>query len=505
MKGLGLAGAGLGAAAAAAPVFHDLDELASAPTATKHLPWYVKERELLNPTTEIDWDILQRTDNRYCVQGDLARSHYPSYARYAEVSAIGKAVRARRYANQEPGYDLKWQALSNGRSARTSGASTGFAGLRDEDDWSDTPAEMGLPNWTGTPEEASRLVMAAIRYFGATLVGFAELDSTWRNKLVWKYSDRPGRERLAGETLRDEESSMFVYEDVPRAYEKTLPQGGRKYVIPTKRVSLIDYGTPQTPEMRKTMSIRSNTNSTIPSTYTSDVRTRLARFLRSLGDYQLFGQSGHQSATVTAAVAQCMTGIGELSRQNNYALSLELGPNYNPKSGLLTDLVLAPTKPIDAGMWRFCHSCAICAKQCPSGSLSTEKEPTWEIPLTDGLPTVYKHVGPKMFWMNMISCRMYIKEFDGCYPEGVGADDKGGGRACFAVCPFGEDRAAAIHNVIRATTATTGLFNSFFANMADVFGVGNYGEDPDLWWDMSLPAFGIPTHIRATKGQWKMK
>ena len=65
MKGLGLAGAGLGAAAAAGPVFHDLDELAASPTSLVKHPWYVKERELMDPTTEVDWNLMERYDRRY--------------------------------------------------------------------------------------------------------------------------------------------------------------------------------------------------------------------------------------------------------------------------------------------------------------------------------------------------------------------------------------------------------------------------------------------------------
>ena len=48
MKGLGLAGAGIGTVAAVAPAFHDLDELTSKGTQTQ-LDWWVKERELENP------------------------------------------------------------------------------------------------------------------------------------------------------------------------------------------------------------------------------------------------------------------------------------------------------------------------------------------------------------------------------------------------------------------------------------------------------------------------
>ncbi|MEN8614021.1 twin-arginine translocation signal domain-containing protein, partial [Dehalogenimonas sp. THU2] len=45
MKGLGLAGAGIGAAAAIAPSFSDLDELAASGPSARH-PWWVKENEL---------------------------------------------------------------------------------------------------------------------------------------------------------------------------------------------------------------------------------------------------------------------------------------------------------------------------------------------------------------------------------------------------------------------------------------------------------------------------
>ncbi|MEE8582833.1 MAG: twin-arginine translocation signal domain-containing protein, partial [Dehalococcoidales bacterium] len=52
MKVLGLAGAGLGAAAATAPVFHDLDEVIASPQANWKRPWYV--REVDQPTLELD-------------------------------------------------------------------------------------------------------------------------------------------------------------------------------------------------------------------------------------------------------------------------------------------------------------------------------------------------------------------------------------------------------------------------------------------------------------------
>ncbi|WP_238582986.1 twin-arginine translocation signal domain-containing protein [Dehalococcoides mccartyi] len=50
MKGLGMAGAGIGAVAASAPVFHDIDELIASDTAVQPRPWWVKERPIDDPT-----------------------------------------------------------------------------------------------------------------------------------------------------------------------------------------------------------------------------------------------------------------------------------------------------------------------------------------------------------------------------------------------------------------------------------------------------------------------
>ncbi|MEN8614018.1 reductive dehalogenase [Dehalogenimonas sp. THU2] len=485
MKALGVTGAGLGAAAAVAPSFNDIDDMMGAPSASNHLPWYVKEMDLLKCTSEIDWDMLKRWDHSNTGYGAATTKHYPSGARNAEYTAAGNARRDEYRAKQHPGYDLKWQALNQGKSDRKTSAAWQYEGLTNTADLSPLPSEWGLPNWTGTPEEASRLAMAAIRYFGFSIVGFADLDSTWRNKLV---------------LTKTSATAAYVYDNVPKAFRRT---NGTitEHVIPSK-ASLLFLCSPQTPEARKSNSILANGNATAVDNFHSSVEARLFRFLRTLGDYQLFGLTGHQAFAVNAGAATALTGVGEASRQNNYALSFEVGPNYNPLV-LMTTLPLAPTKPIDAGMFRFCHGCAICAKQCPSNSISLDKEPSWDIPLTEGLPTIYKNPGIKLFWTNQVSCYNYYTQYYGCAPVEI-MGDAGGGRSCFGVCPFGEDRAALAHNVIRATAATTGIFNSFFASLADVFGTGQAALRPDDWWDMALPSHGTPTHIRATKGQWKM-
>jgi hypothetical protein len=66
------------------------------------------------------------------------------------------------------------------------------------------------------------------------------------------------------------------------------------------------------------------------------------------------------------------------------------------------------------------------------------------------------------------------------------------------VCVFNSYGGSMIHDVVRATAATTSLFNGFFANMHATFGYGlKEGEEKEEWWDMSLPSFGYSSTVGA--------
>ena len=73
----------------------------------------------------------------------------------------------------------------------------------------------------------------------------------------------------------------------------------------------------------------------------------------------------------------------------------------------------------------------------------------------------------------------------------------GGGSChiCYAECTFNEGRESMIHNLVKATVATTSIFNGFFANMSTTFGYG--ARDKEAWWDESLPIFGCESEIFA--------
>jgi len=122
MKGLGLAGAGLGAAAAAAPVFHDLSELSTSAKANFKQPWYVKELELETSSAEIDWGIFQAWQSGpgsgresyivgYAPTNDMERQ---SLIYRADADARKAARKEDGLKNNIAGYQLRDVAYSTG-------------------------------------------------------------------------------------------------------------------------------------------------------------------------------------------------------------------------------------------------------------------------------------------------------------------------------------------------------------------------------------------------------
>jgi reductive dehalogenase len=154
--------------------------------------------------------------------------------------------------------------------------------------------------------------------------------------------------------------------------------------------------------------------------------------------------------------------MGEHNRMAYPVISPEYGSMLRGMNRILTDMPVAPTKPMDAGLSRFCETCKICAEDCPFGALSSEDK-SWDGP-------AYQPKGFEGWRLDLHRCPFCD--------------------ACQAMCPFNSTANAAIHTVVRATASVTSLFNGFFANMERTF---NYGfKDPESWWDLqSEPSFGI--------------
>ena len=94
----------------------------------------------------------------------------------------------------------------------------------------------------------------------------------------------------------------------------------------------------------------------------------LGQHLRNLG----FDATAHSAADsdVIQTPLIMLAGLGEVSRIGDIILNPFLGPRQ--KTGILTtDFPMLTDKPIDFGLQKFCGSCNKCARECPSGAISS--------------------------------------------------------------------------------------------------------------------------------------
>ena len=514
MKALGFGTAGVGAAAVAMGPIRDLDELLSASpstsTATQKKPWWVKERKYLDPPVKIDWDMMKRYDRTFGAQPARGQTRYYTREQIAGFTKEGQDFWANNYANGgRPGYDIRWRALQAGKSSGESSSQwTGHLGLSEA-------AKNSTPNagqfssvpyapWSGTPEEASALLTAAMRYYGALWVGYQTLDDKWRNKLLVKCTTAmPAGDWPDVGDVAEDDKNYYLYDDnATEPSRRSSTTGvGNSYVIPTKKEqSIIVFATGVSMELMKAMWTTTSTpNSTIPTNFHDAIAIRTAKFIRALTGDICYGDMGHQTASTNFSAATVFSGIAENARQNLFSMTPEVGPALNP-TNIHTSLKLAPTNPIDAGMWKFCQTCGKCAETCPSESIPKSNiKASYDIPeikRVDGVTEkqVFHNPGYEGLWANSESCYMYRSLRVG---SGTSACS-----VCYGNCTFTEDKAAMIHNMVRATITMTPLFNGFFAKLSDPFGFGQY-ENPDVWWKMALPSNGWDSTIGTNKGAYR--
>jgi reductive dehalogenase len=342
------------------------------------------------------------------------------------------------------GYTLKDQALS--------GAHVGVGKLFLGPQEATTPEERGVPKWTGTPEEAAKIIRAAMRHFGAATVGFMELDDNTR-KLIYGV---------------DPDGKDLIFTDDPVASETE----DARY-IPNSCKYVVAYTVQMSQEtMRRCPTPLASQTTSLAYTRGEIIQASLQEFMRGLG-YQCLGESSTNALGIAPAFG-VMTGLGELSRLNRL-ITPEFGPMVRVFKALI-DLPVAVDKPIDAGIMEFCKRCKKCAEACPSESLSFDDEPTWEV------QGGWNNPGHKAYFENAVTCRAYWREEAG---TNCGI--------CFAVCPFAKKDNAWVHEVVKAGSAVAPFMDSFFRSMDDAFGYGTQASAEE-WWSLDLPEYGIDSN-----------
>jgi reductive dehalogenase len=460
MKGLGLGAAGLGAAAATAPVFHDLDELSADVKSEHKLPWYVKKVD--KTTAEVDWSIMQRYDKRgqYNPGADTdAAAGYPNVS--AQWAAEQKEAMMAAIKSGKSGAELKDLGIVMGSQWGWIHDSFRYFDYYTSGNFPsvlpggvETPEDAGVARYQGTPEENAKMIRAAFSYFGAAHVTFQPIDSTTLKMMF----------------ANDTRGKPYVFKDVEQPYADA-----NEYVIPSKCKWVISYLVTQNMQTNKTGESWEGYlgGAAVAKAYSelNFLQARGMTFLRTLGYVGVGSNPGNVNGWAIQG------GMGELSRAN-----MMIHPVYGlvgrVPNMMITDLPLPTGTPVDFGAFEFCKSCKKCAEMCPSGSISMDDEPSWE---TTG---PWNAGGVKTWYVDWKKCLPYRNmRYTGLCGN------------CQGVCVFSKYDEAAIHGVVKAAIATTGIFNGFFRQMDDFFGYR--GMTNEEWWDRA-----IPDKRDATHGRW---
>jgi epoxyqueuosine reductase len=453
LKALGIGAAGVGAASlgvAGVPDLarpaRDLDELASSTLAVPNRPSYVKEVD--KPTVEIDWSVMSRFDY-HNVMWAAGLQKALGQTQFDLVNSAQQGNRVLRLKRNVPGYTLKDDAFVN--------ASYGATNSYLPPTTNSTPSDLGVPVYQGTPEENSRMIRSFLRFHGASQVAFMELETDTTEKLIYSYDTGTGAAQGPKITIAD------VDQPSETKTERILPKKARWVIIYTIRMADELMRRAPTELVVAPTNLRYNLKSIIQG--------QLQLFLRGLG-YMGLGEASTANSLGSKVGMGIMAGLGEHSRAMHV-----ITPEYGLRQGIfivITDLPLAPGKPVDFGVMRFCRVCKKCSDICPPKALNPDTEPSWNI-LGD-----YQQAGIKSWHRVEPRCLSYIKQ----------SGSSQGCILCFAVCPLSKGKNETVYqNLIKRTIATTPRFDRAIRKMDDYLGYGQR-NDADTFWDMDLPPFG---------------
>jgi len=450
MKALGLTVAGAGAVAAAVPVFHDLDEamdLAQSDlksvTSMQKRPWYVKEVD--KPTVAIDLtkrtafsgmnaangvisgaqltaDQLQLRNEMWAANGDAAaRANKSGFTARDQIAAAAALMR-----------------VANTASGTMNMLPTPPQGFRNVPL---TLANMGCPKWDATPEENTYMLRTIVRKFGGGLMGIARIDN----------NDLGPRDRM----FNPPNATIIDADD--------FVMNGGSLGIPRKCKWAVCITDGRLNDDNRHMTGSIQYFAFLQEKY--EWIHKVQNFLWGLG-FQSYNVGDAGNPATPSNFWGYVSGVGEYNRTHN--------PNVTPEGNvgngaimLITDFPLCETKAIDFGVLRFCKTCGVCAEACPAGAIPTteqQKETTWDVeaqPWRASSPDHERYLNDSAkcaFWYMTNTTRGVLGTAGHGRPLGAC------GR-CANFCVFSKGNKAIIHEMVKATTSMTSLFNGFFSTM----------------------------------------
>jgi len=159
-----------------------------------------------------------------------------------------------------------------------------------------------------------------------------------------------------------------------------------------------------------------------------------------------------------------LSGLGEVSRIGEVVLNPFLGPRL--KSGVVTtDLPMAHDQPIDFGLQKFCESCNKCARECPSGAITS---------------------GPKLMFNGY---EIWKSDSQKCATYRITTEGGAMCGRCMKTCPWNLEGLLA-DNVFRWTAMKLPASAKTLARFDDFANRGSLNKVKKWWWDLELEEDG---------------
>ncbi|OLS29023.1 MAG: 3-chloro-4-hydroxyphenylacetate reductive dehalogenase precursor [Candidatus Heimdallarchaeota archaeon LC_2] len=188
------------------------------------------------------------------------------------------------------------------------------------------------------------------------------------------------------------------------------------------------------------------------------VQSCMAEFIRNLG-YAAIPAGNGVGLSVPLAID---AGLGQYGR-HGLLITEEYGSNVR-LCKVFTDMPLDSDEPIDLGVLDFCRTCKRCAESCPSNSISTEVNPTWEGPTKSNNPGIYK------WYVNVETCyQFWTKNGNDC-------------SNCIVACPFTKNKHWS-HKIARFFIKKFPRFNKLWVKLDHLFGYGKQRDPQEFWND----------------------
>jgi epoxyqueuosine reductase len=271
------------------------------------------------------------------------------------------------------------------------------------------------------PEEYTRMIKAATRFFGASLTGIAEIDRKW------------------------------LY---------TNNRSGEPYNIPTTINRVIVMGIAMNYDAIATSpTFTSSAETGLGYSLMAFVEAELVSFIQRFG-YSAIACGNDVGLSVPMAID---AGLGQYGR-HGLLITKAFGPRIRIAK-VLTDMPLlvdSPDQDFCSAVVKFCGTCEKCAHNCPSQSIPLGKKQTWRGTTRSNNPGVNK------WYVNVETCYGFWIE--------NGAECSN----CIRSCPYNKNDGN-LHRIILWVIQHLPWFNRLIVKMDDVAGYGKQNNNNKFW------------------------